>query len=157
MDAYIIGRAGAACAAALLFVAAVEATPIAYPARGQSAQQQQKDQSACYSWAKSNTGIDPATVASTSPPPSGPAVGGGERVQGAARGAAGGAVIGAITGDAGKGAAVGAVGGTMVGGARARRNQQAAQANSQAQTQGAIDTFNRAFSACMEGRGYTVK
>jgi len=157
MDTYIIGGARVLCAGALLIAAAVQATPVAYPARGQSAQQQQKDQSACYSWAKSNTGIDPATVASTPPPPSGPAVGGGERVQGAARGAAGGAVIGAITGDAGKGAAIGAVGGTMVGGARARRNQQAAQANSQAQTQGAIDTFNRAFSACMEGRGYTVK
>jgi hypothetical protein len=66
-------------------------------------------------------------------------------------------VIGAIAGDAGKGAAIGAVGGTVVGGSRARRNQRAAQANSQAQTQGAMDTFNRAFAACMEGRGYTVK
>jgi hypothetical protein len=157
MDAYINRWAGALLAAALTFAGAVQATPVAYPAKGQSAQQQQKDQSACYSWAKSHTGIDPAKVASQPPPPSGPAVGGGERVQGAARGAAGGAVIGAIAGDAGKGAAIGAVGGTVVGGSRARRNQRAAQANSQAQTQGAMDTFNRAFSACMQGRGYTVQ
>ncbi|KIG10875.1 hypothetical protein BurMR1_2142, partial [Burkholderia sp. MR1] len=56
--------------------------PIAYPSKGQSAQQQQKDDGACYSWAKSNTGIDPATASAAPPPPSGPAVGGGERVGG---------------------------------------------------------------------------
>ncbi len=157
MDTYINRRTGALCAAVLLLMSAAQATPIAYPAKGQSAQQQHADESACYSWAKSNTGIDPKQVASTPPPPSGPAVGGGERVQGAARGAAGGAVIGAITGDAGRGAAVGAAAGTMVGGSRARQNRRAQQANAQQQQQGAIDTFNRAFAACMQGRGYTVQ
>jgi hypothetical protein len=136
---------------------AAQGKPIAYPAKGQSEQKQQQDDGACYSWAKSNTGIDPAAVANAPPPPSGPAVGGGERVQGAARGAAGGAVIGAIAGDAGKGAAIGAAGGTMVGGSRARQNRRNAQASSQSQTQGAMDTFNRAYAACMEGRGYTIK
>ncbi|MFC4705778.1 glycine zipper domain-containing protein [Paraburkholderia caffeinitolerans] len=143
--------------AGLLPAGVVSAAPIIYPAKGQSQAQQQKDQGACYSWAKSHTGIDPTHVAAAPPPPAGPAVGGGERVGGAARGAAGGAVIGAIAGDAGKGAAIGAVGGTMVGGARARQNQRNAQANAQAQSQGAMDTFNRAFAACMEGRGYTIK
>ncbi|QQC66969.1 glycine zipper family protein [Paraburkholderia ginsengisoli] len=131
--------------------------PIAYPAKGQSPQKQQQDDGACYSWAKSNTGVDPTVVANAPPPPSGPAVGGGERVQGAARGAAGGAVIGAIAGDAGKGAAIGAATGTMVGGSRARQNRRAAAASSQSQTQGAMDTFNRAYAACMEGRGYSIK
>lgn len=131
--------------------------PIAYPAKGQSAQQQQADEGQCYSWAKNNTGVDPTKVASTPPPPSGPAVGGGERVGGAARGAAGGAVIGAIAGDAGKGAAIGATAGTMAGGMRARQNRRAQQANAQAQTQGSMDTFNRAFAACMQGRGYTIQ
>ncbi|WP_322028359.1 glycine zipper family protein [Paraburkholderia sp. J76] len=157
MDPYVNFRAGVLCAAVLLAASAAQATPIAYPARGQSAQQQQADESACYSWAKNNTGIDPRQVASTPPPPSGPAVGGGQRVQGAARGAAGGAVIGAITGDAGRGAAVGATAGTMAGGARARQDRRAQQANAQQQQQGAIDTFNRAFAACMQGRGYTVQ
>ncbi|MBB2979744.1 hypothetical protein FHX58_002597 [Paraburkholderia tropica] len=143
-------------AAGVLPASLASAGPIAYPAKGQSAQQQQKDEGACYSWAKSNTGVDPTKVTSA-PPPSGPAVGGGERVGGAARGAAGGAVIGAIAGDAGKGAAIGAVGGTMVGGARARQNRRDAQANAQAQSQGAMDAFNRAYAACMEGRGYTIK
>src|SRR5262245_20737527 len=105
--------------------------PIVYPAKGQSVQQQQKDDGQCLAWAKQNTGIDP--VAASAPPPqqTGPAVGGGERVRGAARGAVGGAVIGGITGDAGDGAAVGAAAGTMAGGARARQNQRAQ--NQQAQ------------------------
>lgn len=150
-----------------LFVAAVagsmsvdglaQGKPIAYPAKGQSQQKQQQDDGACYSWSKSQTGVDPAAVANAPPPPSGPAVGGGERLQGAARGAAGGAVIGAITGDAGKGAAIGATTGTVVGGSRARQNRRAAAASNQAQSQGAMDTFNRAYAACMEGRGYTIK
>ncbi|MBB5425889.1 hypothetical protein QF000_002575 [Paraburkholderia atlantica] len=146
----------AALTASLSLEGIAQSRPIAYPARGQSPQQQQQDEGACYGWAKSNTGIDPTQVANAPPPPSGPAVGGGERVQGAARGAAGGAIIGAIAGDAGKGAAIGAATGTMVGGSRARQNRRAAAANSQAQTQGAMDTFNRAFAACMSGRGYTV-
>jgi hypothetical protein len=134
----------------------VHAQPVAYPAKGQNAQKQQQDEGQCASWAKSKTGIDPTAVAATPPPPSGPAVGGGERVGGAARGAAGGAVIGAIAGDAGKGAAVGAVAGTMGGGMRARQNQRNAQANAEAQKQNAMGAWNQAYSACMSGRGYTM-
>jgi hypothetical protein len=130
--------------------------PIVYPAKGQSPQQQQKDDGECYGWAKSNTGIDPAAVAQTPAPqgPTGPAVGGGERV----RGAVGGAVIGEIAGGhGGEGAAIGA----LVGGARARRNQaqqqQQVQQQHQAQQQQTINTFYRAYGACMEGRGYTIR
>lgn len=148
----------AALACSMSLDGMAQSKPIAYPAKGQSQQTQQKDDGACYSWAKGNTGVDPAALASAPPPPpSGPAVGGGERVQGAARGAAGGAVIGAIAGDAGKGAAIGATTGTVVGGSRARQNRRAAAASTQSQSQGAIDTFNRAYAACMEGRGYTIK
>jgi len=132
--------------------------PIAYPAKGQSAAQEDKDTGACQVWAKKKTGVDPVAVAQQpSAPPPGPAVGGGERVQGAARGAAGGAVVGAIGGNAGKGAATGAAVGTMVGGHRARQNQAAKQQSAEAQKQGKIHTYNRAFAACMEGRGYTMK
>jgi hypothetical protein len=137
--------------------------PIAYPAKGQSAEQQRKDQGECQAWAKQTTGVDPAAVAKAPPPPpqSGPATGGGERVRGAARGAAGGALVGAIAGDAGEGAAVGAIVGTVAGGVRARRNRQAQQQEAQqqhaTQQQGQLSTFNRAFAACMEGRGYTTK
>src|SRR5262245_32406833 len=73
--------------------------PIVYHAQGQSQQQQNKDDGECYSCAKSNTGIDPAQASAPAPQKTGPAVGGGERVRGAARGAVGGAVVGEIAGD----------------------------------------------------------
>jgi uncharacterized membrane protein len=86
----------------------------------------------------------------------GPAGGGGERVIGAARGAAGGALIGAIAGDTGKGAAIGAVVGTMHGGRVARTNKAAQQQQAQQSKSATLNHFNKAFCACMEGRGYTV-
>jgi hypothetical protein len=132
--------------------------PIVYPAKGQSAAQQSKDDAECYAWAKQNTGIDPAAVASTPPPQqTGPATGGGQRVRGAARGAAGGAAIGAIAGDAGAGAGIGAIAGTMVGGRQARQQRDAQNQQAVAQQQDLINTFYRGFGACMEGRGYTIK
>jgi hypothetical protein len=132
--------------------------PIVYPAKGQSSAQQSKDDAECYAWAKQNTGIDPAAVASA--PPSqqtGPAVGGGERARGALRGAAGGAAIGAIAGDAGAGAGIGAITGTMVGGRQARQQRDARNQQAVTQQQDLINTFYRGFGACMEGRGYTIK
>jgi hypothetical protein len=141
--------------------AALAQQPIVYPAKGQSAEQQQKDMGECSAWAKQSTGVDPAALAQQSasqPAPSGPQ---GERVRGAARGAAGGAIIGEIASDdAGKGAAIGAVVGTMAGGARQRRKaeaQQQQQQQAQQQTQQGLATYNRAMAACLEGRGYTIK
>ena len=145
--------------AALLLALALGAAaqkPIAYPAKGQSAQKQHKDDSECAAWAKQSTGIDPARAAATPPPETGPAVGGGERVQGAARGALGGAAIGAIAGDTGKGAGIGAVVGTVRGGRQARQNQAARNQQAQAGSQEALSTYYRAYGACMSGRGYTL-
>ncbi len=133
---------------------------IIYPAKGQSQQAQEKDKYECYSWAKGQTGFDPMQAGSTpqAPQPSqGP---GGERVKGAARGALAGVAIGAIAGDAGKGAAIGAASGTMIGGMRKRQKQQQQQQAQQQQSAAlgqAQASYNRAFGACMEGRGYTVK
>lgn len=150
-----------AAAATLLMTAASYATAqqqIIYPAKGQSAKQQQRDQGECQVWATENTGIDPAKLAQTPVyAPTGPAVGGGERLVGATRGALGGLAIGAIAGDAGKGAAIGAVVGTMRGGRRARWSQSSQQQQAQAQRQQQLSTWNRADAACMEARGYTVK
>jgi hypothetical protein len=144
-----------------------QAAPIAYPAKGQSPAQQQSDDGECYAWAKGNTGIDPAAVATAPPPPASPAPApaapGGERMTGALRGAAVGAIV-----DGSDGAAKGAGVGVVVGGARAQKNkqtqqaqqqqaQQAQQASAQSSKQTTIDTFYRAHSACMEARGYTVK
>lgn len=137
--------------------AAAAQQPIIYPAKGQSAPQQQKDQRECQAWATNTTGIDPVALANAPPSEQGSSFGGGERVQGAARGAVGGVAIGAIAGDAGKGAAIGAVVGTMAGGARARQNQQNRQQQAQGQRQQQMNTWDRALGACMEGRGYTIK
>lgn len=145
-------RTAVVSASALAFVAMAQAAPIAYPAKGQSPEQQRADDAECYAWAKSTTGIDPATVGSAPAPAAGPAVGGGERLAGAARGA----VIGGII-DGGDGAGKGAALGVVAGGSRARQNQRSAQAQSQADVQGMMNTFYRAHSACMEGRGYTIK
>lgn len=137
-------------------LAAAAQQPVAYPAKGQSAQKQSKDEGECLVWAKKSTGIDPAAIAAAPPPDSGSTVGGGERARGAARGAVGGAAIGAIAGDTGKGAGVGAVVGTMSGGRQARQNQAAREQQAQAEKQQALNTYYRGYGACMSGRGYTV-
>ena len=146
----------------------------AFPAKNQSATQQSNDEAACFTWAKSQTGIDPMNIkapqpaAQASPDEAAANAGNGSRARGAARGAAGGAIIGAIAGDAGTGAAAGAAAGTMAGGAAKRQakrdaasQQQQQQAAAEQQAQAAIAqqkaTYNKAFSACMEGKGYTVK
>jgi len=138
--------------AVFVLVGYAQAKPIPYPAKGQSAQQQKKDDGECYVWAKGNTGIDPAAVAAAPPPPSGPAVGGGERARGALRGAAVGGII-----DGGDGARTGAAVGVVAGGIKARKNQEAQKQAAESDKQGALNTFNRAYAACMEGRGYTIK
>jgi len=130
---------------------------VTYPSKGQSDQQQSKDEGECYAWAKQQTGIDPVAVANQPTKQEGPAVGGGERVKGAAGGALGGLAIGAVAGDAGKGAAIGAVAGTMVGGHRARKNKAAKEEQAEQAKAGALQQFNKAFGVCMEGRGYAVK
>lgn len=131
--------------------------PIVFPTKGQSDQQLGSDRYSCYEWAKKQTGFDPMQVpTATSAPP--------ETKGGAVSGAAGGAVlglaVGAIAGNAGKGAAIGAASGGIIGGAR--RNQSAMEQEKWARQQSADyeqrrTTYNRAWSACMEGKGYTVK
>jgi Glycine-zipper domain len=117
-----------------------------YPAKGQSAAQQDNDEYHCYRWAKDQTGFDPSASVAAPPPRS-------NALRGAAGGAALGAVGGAIGGDAGKGAAIGAGVGAVIGGVR-RRKQEQAYASAVASGR---DTYNRAFAACMTGKGYTVR
>jgi hypothetical protein len=136
-----------------------------FPAKHQTPEQQNADESSCFSWAKEQTGIDP--MAPTSQTASSesqqqqkdPTKGSGAK--GAAKGAAGGAAIGAIADDAGTGAAIGATAGAVRGRRQAKKakkeaekEQQQAQVSAQQQQK---DTYNKAFSACMEGKGYTAK
>jgi hypothetical protein len=131
-----------------------------YPSKGQSHQQQKQDEYECYKWAVEQSGIDPLNLPKVEAPApqTGPT---GGAVVGAAKGAAAGAAIGAIAGDAGKGAAIGAVAGGLSGRkqgkqAQAQANQQS-QASADAQNKAMADSFTKAFSVCIEGKGYTVK
>jgi len=131
-----------------------------FPANNQTPDVQAKDSNDCYAWAKQQTGIDP-TVAPQAVAAADPNAGKGSAVKGAAKGAAAGAAIGAIAGDTGKGAAIGATAGGMGGvGGRKQSKQQAQQQAAQANQQAAADqmnTFKKAYTACMEGKKYTVK
>lgn len=156
---------------ALVFVASHAAAQdqYIYPNKGQSSQQQDKDKYECYGWAKNQSGFDPMAV----PRASTPAPKGQERsvAGGAVGGAVGGAAIGSVAGligggkkGLGKGAGIGAgVGGLMGGMGAAGDNEKASQdrrqwerneANRYAQNR---NNYDRAFAACLEGRGYTVK
>jgi len=131
-----------------------------FPAKDQKPEQQQNDEQACYSWAVEQSGVDPLNMDATKPDSvtTGPD---GSAVRGAARGAVAGVAIGAIAGDAGKGAAIGAAAGAM-GGAAGRRQRQAqkeqqAQETASATDNAKIEGFKKAYSACLEGKGYSVK
>ena len=131
-----------------------------FPAQGQDEEQTMKDENECYQWAVQQSGVDPLNLpdVQVEQVETGPD---GSAVRGAARGAAAGAAIGAIAGDAGQGAAIGAV----AGGVRGRRasragramQQQANEATAAQSKADMIDNFKRAYSVCLEGKGYTVK
>ncbi len=131
-----------------------------FPSKGQSQQQQKKDEFECYKWAMEQSGVDPLNLpkVEAAPAQTGPT---GGAIKGAAKGAAAGAAIGAIAGDAGKGAAIGAAAGGMGGLGRGRQAQaqqnQQSQANAAATEQEIKNSFVKAFSVCIEGKGYTVK
>ena len=130
--------------------------PFIYPARGQSPQQQQFDQGQCYSWAVQQSGFDPANPQVYTGPPPTPGAPQGGMFRGAAGGAAMGAVGGAIGGDAGKGAAIGAAVGGLFGMMRRARWAEEQQQQQQSALAQGRSNYNRAFSVCMTGRGYTV-
>lgn len=136
-------------------VALAQQPPVIYPSAGQTMQQQAGDEAACRDWAQQQTGFDPATP----PPSTGGGSSGGEVVRGAAGGALLGTVGGAIGGDVGKGAAIGAGVGATAGLMRKSKNKQAQkQADQQAVAayNQSVGDYNRAFGACMQGRGYAV-
>src|SRR5262245_27979687 len=132
-----------------------------YPSRGQSPQQEQFDRGQCYTWAVQQSGFDPANPVVATPPPPAPTPPQGGLLRGAAGGAALGAIGGAIGGNAGEGAAIGAgVGGLFGLMRRAQWAEEQQQQSYVSQQQSAMAqghaAYNRAFSTCMTGRGYTV-
>jgi len=141
--------------------------PIVYPAKGQSEDQMEKDKYQCYSWAKNQTGFDPMkTPTTTSGPPAKEKEVWGAGKTGVAGGATGAIVGGAAKGKKGalRGGLLGAAGGALIGGARSsnQRNREAQKRKDWERKETnnyvrARSEYNRAFGACMEGRGYSVK
>lgn len=134
-------------------VAPAQPAQHAYPAKGQGAAQQAKDQGECSAWATRQTGYDPAHPPAVAVAQPTPVTGSGARVRGAAMGAAVGGITGGDVGDA-------AVRGAVVGGVVKRvRNRRAANTQNQAnQVQAAATAggWAQARGACLTGRGYTV-
>src|SRR6202453_1638075 len=172
-------RAGAFLAAGLALAACVTPPPrvllcrapprpppqkvFVYPNNGQSPEQTDRDRYECHVWAVQETGVAPSRPAA--PPP--------ERVvvqpanppgSGTAVGAIGGAILGSIIAgprNAGAGLVIGAATGAIVGSAADANAQAQAQINQQTAAQIAAsraraDSYRRALSACLQGRGYTV-
>jgi len=140
-----------------------------YPKEGQTKEQQGRDHYECYNWAVKETGFDPATsqvpvddrVRLVPMPPPG---------HDTATLAIAGAVLGAILGgrrNAPGGAIIGATGGAIIGAASDSARQEAVQQQQAAYAAQHQDlstrfaekemNFRRAMSACLEGRGYSVK
>jgi len=127
-----------------------------FPKNGQNKEQQEQDEFSCYKWAKEQTGFDPNKPVEHAAAPA-PQGGAGK---GAAKGAAVGAIGGAIGGDAGKGAAIGAGVGAAAGAHKKRKGEkqrEAAEQQAEKQQEANVGGYQRAFGACMEGKGYTVK
>src|SRR5215467_8365244 len=117
------------------------AQPYFYPTQGQSAQQEESDKGQCYGWAVKQTGFDPANprVVTPASPPSY------------------------------SGQAPPQQGGVLFGGLRRLRFEEQEQQQMQmrqqqayaAQQQNALAqgraNYERAFGACMSGRGYSVR
>ena len=146
----------------------------AFPTKGQTPETQSVDEAACYDYAAKSTGADPFTLQKQSEAQAqqteaakqqASQAGKGAGAKGAVGGAAAGALIGEIASDdAGEGAAIGAAAGVVAGRRKAKRAQgqataQAEAAGQQAQqaTAAQLDNFKKAFSVCMEAKGYMVK
>jgi hypothetical protein len=141
----------------------------AYPLQGQSPEQTDRDRYDCHEWAVKQTNFDPSApgtpphdqvrVAAGPPPGTNTAIG-----------AVAGAVLGAVIAgprNAGFGAVAGGVTGAAIGStgdaanAQAQHDQIQAARFQDARQAAALDqkasAYRRAVSACLEGRGYSVK
>jgi len=145
-----------------------------FPAEGQDAEQQSRDEVACYEWAVGNTGSDPFELAKQEQSDAQKAqaekeaakrAGQGAGAGGVIKGAAAGALIGEIANDdASDGAAWGAAAGMIRGRRKAREAQYVAEKQSSAKaevreqaTEEQLANFKKAFSVCLEAKKYMVK
>ena len=139
---------------------ATAAEPVAYPTKGQSFDQQNRDEYECHQWAQKETGVDPVAVAEQATGTAKSSSGAKSGLGSGATGAGVGAIRGAASGDAGAGALHGAGMGRLIAVIRSRRQmeqQKEAGAAENADLRAQLDKYDRAYSACLIGRGYSVK
>lgn len=141
--------------AVLSLAATTRAEPVAYPSKGQSAEQQNKDEYACHQWATKETGVDPVALAEQSAGDG--AAGDGGTTGSGMRGAGIGAMRGAADGDAAGGAMHGMMMGRLIATMRSRRQMEQQQQTAGAETKAQLQKYDQAYGACMTGRGYAVK
>ncbi len=176
---FSISKKGLLIIVASLLVTSVHAQQFVFPKNGQNAEQQQKDEYSCHSWAVTQTGVDPTqpqtATASTSPTATPAPVPQGSKRGSGMRGALGGAAAGAIIAEIGgndasngaaKGAAIGAISGrrqSRRASAQAAEQQAAAQAEAQQQATQAqqlsneqLANYNKARTVCLDAKGYSV-
>jgi hypothetical protein len=141
----------------------------AYPTQGQTPEQMDRDRFDCHEWAVKQTNFDPSApgtpphdrvVVAAGPPPG----------TNTAIGAVAGAILGAVIAgprNSGFGAVAGGITGAAIGSsgdaanAQAQNDQIRAARSMDARQAAALDQkatdYRRAVSACLEGRGYSVK
>jgi len=141
-----------------------------FPKDGQSREVQAKDTTYCKSWAKSESGVDPSYVRAKiemqedvirREAQSGQQSTGGRLFRGAARGAAIGAVGSNVDNNVGKRA----IQGGMMTGMRSRDERKKAEhqqrvgneVHRQEQFKADYSKYIRAYSVCMDAKGYSVK
>jgi hypothetical protein len=154
MKASLVSIAGAA----LLMATGASAAQWVYPAKGQDAATQAKDETECATWAKQQTGFDPATA-----PKSNGAIDAlmGSQVQGSNASAITSALGGGAGGAGALGSAAGMVGGDIGGIPTSQvvgvASQVMAQQKSATPAKPGQADYDQARGACLQGRGYSVK
>lgn len=131
-----------------------------FPNIDQSADQQEQDKFACYTWAKGESSFDPmAPPTATEPPPKEE-----PKKGGAGKGLVRGAAIGQIAGGDSKSTRRGAAAGAAVGGIRRQDQKKKEEQKRQQWEQEQVriytenrNRYNRAYAACLEGKNYTVR
>ena len=145
---------------ALLSASVAGAEPVAYPTKGQSSDQQSRDEYECHELAQKQTGVDPVALAEQTTASSSSGSGSKSGLGSGLPSAGVGAIRGAADGDAGAGALHGAGMGRLIAVVRSRRQmekQQDAASTQNADVRAQLEKYDQSYSTCLTGRGYSVK
>ena len=176
ITAFVFRSCGPVAILTLAAQAAIAQDIYVYPAAGQTDAQLADDRYACHLWAVNESGFDPTQYHDIAPPrtvkvPVGKNEAEGATGKGALAGAVAGGIIGAHDGEVAQGAVIGAVVGSVAGAAIEEKGSREARARARDEAQDKAreierskaelalrkSNYRRARTACMEGRGYTVR